>query len=276
MTRETGKIRLVATDMDHTLLNEERQIPADFFGIVKTLENVRFVIASGRQYYNILKECAPIKDRIFIIAENGAIAAEGENIYFTETMAAEVALQIAARALSVQDASFILCGVNSAYAIGGSPENLPGNARAYYERVAFVPVFRIGDIEKILQQDQILKIAVYSHKHAQDRILPAFATMDEDALGVQTVLSGQSWVDIMKRGVNKGRALREIQKKCGVLPEECMAFGDYLNDREMLSVCRESYAMKNGHPDLIREAKHIAPSNDEAGVVTVLKKVFDL
>lgn len=53
-----------------------------------------------------------------------------------------------------------------------------------------------------------------------------------------------------------------------------MAFGDYLNDAQMLQCCEESYCMENGHPDLKKLAKHIAASNDDNGVMDVLRQ-FD-
>ena len=53
-----------------------------------------------------------------------------------------------------------------------------------------------------------------------------------------------------------------------------MAFGDYLNDIELLQSCRYSYAMENAHPDVKQAANFIAPSNEEAGVVQILKTML--
>ena len=80
----------------------------------------------------------------------------------------------------------------------------------------------------------------------------------------------------MKPGVHKGMAMRGLQRMLGVEPEECMAFGDYLNDCELLEAVGESYAMENAHPQLKAMAKHIAPSNDDNGVIRVIKERFSL
>ena len=53
-----------------------------------------------------------------------------------------------------------------------------------------------------------------------------------------------------------------------------MAFGDFLNDESMLLQCTESYAMSNGHPLLKEKARYIAPSNDEDGVMKILRAVI--
>lgn len=264
-------VKLVATDMDGTLLDSGKKLPEEFFRIVEALPEVKFVIASGRQYYNILKECAPVQDRISVIAENGAVIAEEKTVLSTETMDAPVALTVAKKAVTLPETCFILCGEQAAHIVGDASEQMLYKAHSYYERVE-----RTDDFEAVLRRDRILKIAVYRHKRAEDFLFPSFSYLNALDLGVKAVLSGQSWVDIMCRNVNKGWALQKLQARYGILPEECMAFGDYLNDTEMLSVCGESYAMANAHPELIGLAKHIAPSNDENGVVSVLKEKFFL
>ena len=62
----------------------------------------------------------------------------------------------------------------------------------------------------------------------------------------------------------------------GLTPDECMAFGDYLNDLELLRAVGESYAMDNALPEVKQAARHIAPSNDEDGVLRVIRARFDL
>ena len=51
-----------------------------------------------------------------------------------------------------------------------------------------------------------------------------------------------------------------------------MAFGDFMNDYDMMKECAESYAMENAHPELKRICKHIAPSNDDNGVMRVIRR----
>lgn len=48
-------------------------------------------------------------------------------------------------------------------------------------------------------------------------------------------ISGDMWVDCMAKGVNKGEAVKVLQESLEILPEETMAFGDQLNDIEMLN-----------------------------------------
>ena len=81
---------------------------------------------------------------------------------------------------------------------------------------------------------------------------------------------------MMKIGVSKGSAIKKVREICGWDKSECMCFGDYLNDYEMMFECGESFAMANAHEDLKKAAKHIAPSNDENGVMKSIQKWFGL
>ena len=62
----------------------------------------------------------------------------------------------------------------------------------------------------------------------------------------------------------------------GITTADCMAFGDYLNDIELLRTAGESYAMANAHEQLAALAKYRCPSNDEDGVCRTIRAVFDL
>ena len=80
----------------------------------------------------------------------------------------------------------------------------------------------------------------------------------------------------MRPGMNKGLAIGALCDNLHITPDECMAFGDYLNDLELLQAVGESYAMENGHEALKAIAKHICPSNDEDGVCRTIRRVFGI
>ncbi|WP_201331475.1 HAD family hydrolase, partial [Lactobacillus nasalidis] len=91
---------------------------------------------------------------------------------------------------------------------------------------------------------------------------------------LSAVLAGPEWIDIVNKDANKGAAVKKIADLKGIKRGEILAFGDYLNDLTMLQAAGVSYAMVNGHPDLKKIADHIAPSNNEEGVMQVLNKLF--
>ena len=68
-------IKLIATDLDGTLLHTDKSLPADFFEVVGELmkRGTVFVAASGRQYDNIYETLRPLSDGMYILGENGGI-----------------------------------------------------------------------------------------------------------------------------------------------------------------------------------------------------------
>ena len=73
-------IKLVALDMDGTLLDSSKKLPADFMDWVRQHPDIKTVIASGRQYYTLVKDFLPIKDSLIYVAENGGLVFEREEI----------------------------------------------------------------------------------------------------------------------------------------------------------------------------------------------------
>ncbi|MBO9659671.1 MAG: HAD hydrolase family protein, partial [Chitinophagaceae bacterium] len=92
---------------------------------------------------------------------------------------------------------------------------------------------------------------------------------------LQVKVSGKIWLDLSHQLANKGRALQAVQQQLNISVEECMAFGDYLNDVEMMQQAYFSYAMSNAHPEVKKAARFEAMSNEENGVGQVIVKVID-
>ena len=85
-------------------------------------------------------------------------------------------------------------------------------------------------------------------------------------------MAGARWVDFINDSVDKGNALETIQNFMKIRVEETMAFGDNCNDIGMLRQAGESYAVANAHPQLKAAAKHIAPPQQENGVLQIIRR----
>jgi hydroxymethylpyrimidine pyrophosphatase-like HAD family hydrolase len=90
------------------------------------------------------------------------------------------------------------------------------------------------------------------------------------------VVSGPHWVDVLSPSASKGRALRQLQAALGVTADQTMAFGDFLNDLEMMDAAAWSFAMANAHPLLKERARFVAPANNANGVVRTVRTVLGL
>ncbi|MGE4548872.1 MAG: Cof-type HAD-IIB family hydrolase [Intestinibacillus sp.] len=262
-------IKLVAADMDGTLLNSQQRLPPRLFPIIRALreKDVRFAVASGRQYYNLLERFEGLEEDILFIGENGGMVFDGRELLYASSIPIEKLQAPVRLARSLPGAYVVLCGTKSAY-LEDDDSVFNENARRYYAKLRRVP-----DVLDAAGQDSICKMAVFQHRQAELGIYPEFLLCGRQ---FQVVLSGDSWVDLMEPGVNKGSAIRQIQQRFGITPDESMAFGDYLNDCEMMRAVRHSYAMANAHPGLREVSRMEAPSNDEEGVIQVLVREFAL
>ncbi|MDP4083786.1 MAG: HAD family hydrolase [Bacillota bacterium] len=79
--------------------------------------------------------------------------------------------------------------------------------------------------------------------------------------------------DIMRSNVNKGTGVNKVLNQLGILREQAIAFGDGLNDKEMLMNVEESFAMGNSHPDLFSYAKYKTTDVLHSGLYNGLKMI---
>src|SRR5699024_7904636 len=79
--------------------------------------------------------------------------------------------------------------------------------------------------------------------------------------------------DILRKNVNKGYSVEQILKLLDIQPEQAIAFGDGMNDKEMLGAVGEGFAMGNSHEDLFQYAKHKTATVTEDGITYGLKKL---
>lgn len=258
------KIKLVASDMDGTLLDSNKQLPSDFMAWVRNHPDIKTVIASGRQYYTLVKDFLPIKDELIYVAENGGFVFEKDKIIYSNEMAKEDIRICLALIENIEGLTPIVCGAKSAY-MKQAEENIYRETAMYYARLRLVE-----NLYEAALQDTVVKIAIFVDEKKAEPAMQYFAGLDEH---LAAVLSGDSWIDLSNGTVNKGIAVEAIQKKYGIDKTESMAFGDYLNDVGLIKSCGESYCMENGHPDLKALAKYVTASNDDNGVMKVLQKL---
>jgi len=260
-------IRLIATDMDGTLLNSASQVPEDLPQVIAALreKGVLFCAASGRQYASLRRELEAVADQIVFICENGALIMKNEERLFLDAIDPALLQQVIAKSRAMEKVYPVICRAGMAIIEKRSPDAFVQAMLAGYPNVLVV-----NDLAEHTHYDDVCKVAFYDEGDAQAYELPLLEQAMPSELTV--TLSGYHWVDVMKPGVHKGRALTALMAQLGVAREEAMAFGDYLNDAQMLQSVTHSYAMENAHPQLKAIAAHIAPSNDKNGVIAVIRE----
>jgi len=262
-----SKVKLVVSDMDGTLLNNNSDVSERFFIQFKKLKqrNIHFVAASGRQYQSILEKLDTIKNDISIIAENGGIMQHENKTNILLKLSVEDVLMTIKTLRNIEGCYIVLCGRKSAY-IETNNANFISKFSKYYAEYKIVE-----DLTQVVDDD-FLKIAVYHFESSEAYIYPHLNTLKKQ---LQIIVSGQNWLDISHANANKGYALSMLQEKMGIHKNETMVFGDYNNDLEMLKLAHFSYAMENAHPRVKKTANFETKSNSEEGVETILEALLE-
>lgn len=257
-------IKLVAFDMDGTVLNSRHELPDGLFELIEERTDIKFVVASGRQYYSLLKLFRPVADRMIFIAENGGVIMDKGKTLYIEPIKPNLVYDVLERIQDSPDIYPVLGCEKTAY-MENAPKTVLDDVRPYNARLDI-----IDDIKSVIGDDHVLNFALYSYKNARNIMMKLTGISSE----LKAVLSAESWVDVINANVNKGSAIKIVQDLYGISKDECAAFGDYMNDYELIQNCAESYAMKNANEELKKAAKYIAPSNDDDGVMRVLKRIL--
>lgn len=263
-------IRLIAVDMDGTLLHPDGSIPAGLWPLLRRLRErgIAFAPASGRQLATLQRMFAPAEGELDYIAENGAYVVRGDEEVSSDAVDPAFAASVVARvralvAEGALRAGLVVCGKRSAY-IEDTGAEFTAEVEKYYARLEVVP-------DLLAISDQVLKLAVYDFDGGEEHTARAFVDARETH---QVVVSGRHWVDIMNTTVDKGVALRALQDALGVTAAQTAAFGDYLNDLQLLRAADWSYAMDDAHPDILAAARFRAGSNADAGVVMAIEALL--
>ncbi|MGW0770078.1 Cof-type HAD-IIB family hydrolase [Streptomyces sp. NPDC002676] len=264
-------IRLVVTDMDGTLLDDAKRIPDGLWPMLAELRRrgVVFSPASGRQYATLAREFADVAEGMVFIAENGTyVVRDGVELSsdpLDRAVAAGVARAVRRLVADGVDVGAVVCGKRSAY-VERTDEAFLAQVRHYYVEHRIVE-----DVTAV--DDDVIKVALFDFGSAEHTTAPA---LRDFAATHRVVVSGEHWVDVMNRTADKGAALRGLQRELGITPAQTMVFGDYLNDLEMLDAAEWSFAMANAHPEVVRRARHLAPSNNDNGVLRTIARVLGI
>ncbi len=261
-------IKFIATDLDGTLYDPKGNPPAEIFPIADELfkRGVLFAPASGRQYANLEKTFEPIKDTAVFIAENGAlIRYQGKTLSLTPLDADAVVSFL--RIIRETDGLYpILCGENEAY-IEDTVEPFFSRTTTPYSSYRLVE-----NLDGVARRVPCCKLSVFSMDLSEKQSYPVLL---QRAKNVKITLSGGHWCDVSHPLANKGEAIKKIQNLFGIKREESLAFGDHMNDVEMLRACAHTAAPKNAYPLVKAQVQQIIPSNAENGVVKALSAMLE-
>lgn len=257
-------IKLIATDMDGTLLDGNGNIPKEFFSTLDKLnkKDIKFAVASGRPYPTLYENFQPISDDLYFICDNGSYIVEPGKKPIIDIIDKKYINKIVQASEKIDGVNLILCGVKNSYHKPLS-EELEERVSKYYINRKILS--NLNDID-----DDIFKVAIYDKYGSKENSFNILNNLFGKDLKV--VISGANWLDINNKGINKGYAIKKVQEDFNILYENSMVFGDFYNDIEMLQCAYYSFVMENANDEIKQYGNFIAKKNTENGVIKAIEE----
>jgi Cof subfamily protein (haloacid dehalogenase superfamily) len=256
-------IKLVVTDLDGTLLNDQHEVPKRFWDIASRLfkKGIKLGIATGRPHFSITENFPPLMAHVYAISDNGSFIMHDKREILSTPLPHQEIAALVGTSRGIANTYPVLCGKDYWF--------LENEDRALLEKVLIYQknIKIVEDLTKV--EDPILKMSVLDLKGADNNSYPHY-TQFADRLKV--ALGGALWVDVTRIDANKGEAVRMLQQLNDISPDDTLVFGDFMNDYEMMKAAKYSYAMKNAYPMIIEAANFVTEkNNNEEGVLDVIE-----
>jgi len=284
-------IKLIASDMDGTLLNDKMAVSDRNIEAIKNAKKagIEFLIATGRS----LEEAKPfLKDRV----HPGYITLNGAEVYDSNLKL--ISSNPISHASKIKVINYFhehkvyfevvtnkgIFSDNKELRVSSLAELLvklnPGTTyeaalKDTLERVKMTPMTFVDNYDEILNDDsyQIMKLLGFSNKESEV-LAPLRKDIEDNINDVVVTSSSPNNVEINSVDAQKGIALLEYAEDKNIKPEEIMAIGDNLNDASMIRDAGVGVAMANAIPAIKELAQISTDNNINDGVAQVVEKVI--
>ena len=268
----TGKRpKLIATDLDGTIVAH--------YGFISDRTKIAFAAAhaAGIHIYFItgrpIRWMKEIKENFNFglgVCGNGALLYD----FINEKVLEEWSFSIEAQLETVKRLRQVIPSVSFATEIGED----------FLREKKYVPRWDIGEdnvgvdlIEEVITAPALKMLARCSDgEFSSDEMLALASKALEGIATVTHSNSTDSLLEISAVGVSKGATLSRVAGRLGLTADDCVTFGDNPNDFSMLSWASRSWAMADGHPDLMKYAKFQTDPHQEDGVAKVIEQLLQL
>ena len=271
-------IRLLALDIDGTLLNPQFQIsPTDMRALRRAhSQGIEIVVVTGRRHTFALPIVQQLGFDLWVISSNGAItrSLSGETFH-RDLLPAETCRELCTSMIEFRGNTVLTFDTEAKGAIVLEHMNeLNSSIQRWLEKNLQYIDFVIP-IEESLTSNPVQ--AMFCGQIARmQRAQAALATsgLDITVLRTEYVERDLSIVDVLNQGCSKGHALERWAKYRGIAREQVMAIGDNYNDIEMLAFAGVPFIMGNASEELRCNGWAVTLSNDQNGVAAAIEQVL--
>jgi len=275
-------IRIVALDLDGTLLDSQKRLSAANRAALERVasKGIHVVPTTGR-FFGMMPPA--VRDLPFV---RYAITVNGAQVYDRETDAAivreEIPLGTALGIMELLDRHDVIYDCYRSN-WGWMTAALQDKAEGYATNEHYLKMVRefrrpVPDLKDHLRataaEGDVQKVMLFGRKSEEGRSKKLLEGVREEiaAKFPEIKITASTWnnLELNSAAAHKGSALRRFAEHLGLGLENCMAFGDGMNDFTMVEAAGVGVAMANAEPEVKRVAKIVTRSNDEDGVAAVL------
>lgn len=244
-------IRLIATDVDGTLVSgASEKIPETLFELIEAYDRagIRFAVASGRQYPNLVKNFEPVKDKIYFICENGCLTLYHDAVVDKKEMRTGLEAELVREIMATPGCEVLISGERTSYVI---TEN-----QGYIDVLRSIQndVTVLSDLSEFRETYMKLALLAYRKDEVPEEIARYFREKYDPYFHVMK--AGHGWLDFISRGTGKGSAVKAVMDRLAVTPDELMVFGDNENDVSMFELTPNAWCMSHAYPHVKAKAAH--------------------
>ena len=284
-------IKLIASDMDGTLLNSDHDIDKETVEAIRKAEEagIIFAISTGREYESVKEVLDKHDIKAQCILSNGAEYRDEEgNILDIININNESARKI----IDILDENKFSARIFTNKGIyttstrekaleevihrtkSFNPELTESEARKISENLRFFTVLKyIDDLDKFFNED--LEVRKFVAFHNDIELIDKMKREISKIEGLAISSSFRDNIEITDINAQKGIILEKVAKKLSIEREEVMILGDSFNDYSMFEIFEETVAMENAIPEVKDIAKYITDTNDNLGVAKAILSVLN-
>lgn len=254
--------KLIAADMDGTLLNDNNEITSTVRKAIKKARaaGVIFTLATGRAFQGIEKYVDVLDGDLPVVSCNGAIiiTSRTNRIIYSENMPYKDTMTLLEDGLRVSEVVAIWAG-GDMYA-----SKIGGDYAKFYQSISKMEIYPISELPRsevtkvvwIMDTDKVLE-------YQKSYVPPA---------GVQTKSSGERYLEFFSDRAGKDKGLKIVAESYGIDMSQVIAIGDNYNDIEMLKAAGLGVAMGNAPDEVKAAADAVTDTNNADGLAKAIER----
>jgi Cof subfamily protein (haloacid dehalogenase superfamily) len=274
---ESSRVRLIALDIDGTLLRADRTISARTRLAIDHARaaGVRVVLVTGRRHPSARRVAEELGGELPLVLHNGALVVEGGCVRRCCPLPRAAALRAIATGRAAGAEPVLHCGHGGEGWLLVDAAAQPGGLVGYYLARAEGEVRRVADLVAAAATEEPIQV-MFGGDRAQ--MAPLYARLAAELGGEARVertvypSTGVVLLDVLHPRVGKAEALSFLQERWGIEASETLAIGDNWNDREMVERSGLGFVMANADPELLALGLPVLPSNEEDGVARAIEE----